>query len=408
MTDTEVTHWLAAHARPIAVADDLDGPGDPESDTGDGVAAWIDAAADARVLALGPAVIGTRELAQLAGRLIDGLVRDAGVRTIALQASESGTTLLDDHVRDGTGSAGEVLESLGSWSWNTREVLDIVRGLAGTEPRVRLVGVDPRRPATAVRVVGAFLRTAAPDTLEDVADALADLALGHADDSTRAAVDRVRARLDQDVPALVAATSPAEHAEAVRHAGFLARAAELAAAPPDRADAVAERLMAEGVLEAVDTAGPDGKVVLWAQADHVVAREDPPSAGFLVRERLGDAYRPLVLSAGGGKTRALRRGLFGPSRTSKVQRLPAAPDGSLEAEVLAAAPRDPVVDLRNLHGPDTPPAVSKWAEAGAVTRRSVGDEISSSSPAGAVVPCRPGIELDGIAVVRTVHPAWAR
>jgi len=40
--------------------------------------------------------------------------------------------------------------------------------------------------------------------------------------------------------------------------------------------------------------------------------------------------------------------------------------------------------------------------------RSVGDEISSSSPAGAVVSCRPGTDLDGIAVVRTVHPAWAR
>ncbi len=401
MTDTEVTQWLAAHARPIAVPDDLDDGAAVE----DGVAAWIDAAADARVLALGPAVVGTRELAQLAHRLIEGLVTDAGVRTLALQASDAGTTVLDDHLREGTGSAGEALESLGSWSWNTREVLELVRGLAPPAPRVRVVGVDPRRPATAVRVVGAFLRTVDPDLLATVADALADLALGHADGTARAAVDRVRARLDQDVPALVAATSPGQHAEAVRHAGFLARAAELAAAPPEGADAVAERLMAEGVLEALDTAGPDGRVVLWAQADHVVAREDPPSAGFHLRARLGDAYRPLVLSAGEGRTRALRRRLLGVSRTSTVQRLPAAPAGSLEAAVLDASPRDPVVDLRSLDG--APPAVATWASDG-VTRRSVGDEISSSSPAGAVVPCRPGTDLDGIAVVRTVHPAWAR
>lgn len=403
MTDAEVTHWLAAHARPIAVPDDLEADSAAEAD--DGVGAWVHAAADARVLAIGPAVIGTHELAQLAHRLIDGLVRDAGVRTLALQASESGTTLLDDHVRDGTGSAGELLESLGSWSWNTREVLDVVRGLAGSG--VRIVGVDPRRPATAVRVVGAFLRAADPDTLDTWADPLADLMLGNADEATRVAVDRVRARLDQDVPALVAATSPARHAEAVRHAAFLARAAELAATPPEGADAVAERLMAEGVLEAVDAAGPDERVVLWAQADHVVAREDPPSMGFHLRARLGDAYRPLVLSAGEGKARALRRRLFGVSRTSKVHRLPAAPDGSLEADALAASPRDPVVDLRDLHGPETLPTVTKWAADG-VTRRSVGDEVSSSSPADAVVPCRPGTDLDGIAVVRTVRPAWVR
>lgn len=399
VTDSEVTQWLAAHARPIAVPDDLEDGAAVE----DGVAAWIAAAADARVLALGPAVVGTRELARLAHRLIEGLVGDAGVRTLALQASDAGTTVLDDHLREGTGSAGEALESLGSWSWNTREVLDLVRGLSGAH--VRVVGVDPRRPATAVRVVGAYLRTVDPDLLATVADALADLALGHADDTARTAVDRVRARLDQDVPVLVAATSPEQHAEAVRHAGFLARAAELAAAPPEGADAVAERLMAEGVLEALDAAGPDGRVVLWAQADHVVAREDPPSAGFHLRARLGDAYRPLVLSAGEGRTRALRRRLFGVSRTSKVQRLPAAPDGSLEAAVLAASPRDPVVDVRSLDG--APPAVATWASNG-VTRRSVGDEVSSSSPAGAVVPCRPGTDLDGIAVVRTVHPAWAR
>jgi len=397
--DDEVTRWLAAHARPVGVPDD-----DPEGGE-DGVAAWVRAVAGARVVALGPTVAGTRELAQLAGRVLAGLLLDGGVDTVALQTGESATVALDEYVRRGTGAVSSVLDVLGSWSWNTREVLDVVRRLAEDPDPVRVVGVDPRRPTAAVRVVGRFLRATAPDVLPTVADALSELALGYGDDATRVAVDRVRARLDRDVPALVAATSPAQHAEAVRHAGFLARAAELVAAPPAGVDAVAGRLMAEGVLDALATGRPDGRLVLWAHADHVVVRDDPPTLGAHLREHLGDDYRALLLTAGTGTTRAIRRRrLLGPARTPSTHRLGPPPDDTLEAQLLAGGTRDHVLDLRV---PDVPPAVAAWADA-TTSRRSVGDEVSAASPARAVVPCRPGAEVDGIGVVATVHPVWAR
>jgi erythromycin esterase len=38
----------------------------------------------------------------------------------------------------------------------------------------------------------------------------------------------------------------------------------------------------------------------------------------------------------------------------------------------------------------------------------VGDEVSTTAPATATVPCVPGPELDGLALVRSVQPAWAR
>ncbi|MFC5140734.1 erythromycin esterase family protein [Actinomycetospora rhizophila] len=397
MSDSEVPRWLADHARPLAVADD-----DVPADGLDAVEAWVRAAAGARVIAVGPAVGGTRELALLACRVIETAVRDGVAGTVALQAGESAATVLDDHVRRGTGAAGDALERLGSWSWNTREVLDLVRVLAEVRS-VPVVGIDPRRPATAVRVVGAFLRAAAPDALPPVADALADLALGHGDAASRAAVEQVRERLDRDVPALVAATSPTQHAEALRHAGFLVRAAELAACPPERADAVASRLMADAVIDAV---GGDGRLVLWAHADHLVARDG--SLGAHLREHLGEGYRALVLSAGSGSTRAVRtRRVLGRARTPSVHRLPPAPASSLEGTVLAACPRDPLVDLRALGGPDVPAVVATWAGA-TTSRRSVGDEVTPAAPADALVPCVPATELDGVAVVSTVRPGWVR
>ncbi|WP_433783270.1 erythromycin esterase family protein [Actinomycetospora sp. CA-101289] len=399
--DAEVGPWLAAHARPVAVPDD-------DADGLDGVAAWVQAARDARVVALGPTLAGTRELAQMVTRLVDGLledpVRGAAVRTLALQTSESATTALDEQVRRGAVSS-DALDLLGSWSWNTRDVLDLARRLAEAPAPVRVIGVDPRKPAGAVGAVGRFLRTAAPDVLPSVADSFSELALGHGDAATRTAVERVRARLDRDVPGLVAATSPDAYTAAVRQAGFLDRAAELAAAPAAEADAVAGRLMAESVLEALDASGPDGRLVLWAHADHVVVRDDPPTLGAHLREHLGDAYRALLLTAGTGTTRAVRRRrLFGPARTPSTHRLGDPLEGGLEAVLLGAVARDHVLDLRV---PDVPPAVTAWADS-VVPRRSVGDEVTAAASARAVVPCRPGLETDGVAVVGTVHPARVR
>jgi erythromycin esterase len=398
----EVQQWLAAHARPVAVPDD-DADG-----LEDGVAAWVRAVGDARVVALGPTVAGTSDLAQLVGRILDGLVEDpvhgAGVRTLALQTSESATTTLDEQVGRGAVSS-DALDVLGSWSWNTRDVLDLVRRLAERPDPVRVVGIDPRKPAGAVRTVGRFLRTAAPDVLPSVAESFAELALGHGDAGTRTAVEEVRSRLDRDVPDLVAATSPEDYTEAVRQARFLARAAELAATPRSGTDAVAARLMAEVVVEALDASGPEGRLVLWAHADHVGVRDDPPTLGAHLREHLGDAYRALLLTAGTGTARAVRRRrLFGPARTPSSHRLGAPPDDGLEAVLLRAVPRDHVLDLRV---PDAPPAVTAWAES-VVPRRSVGDQVSAAATARTVVPCRPGVEADGVAVVGTVHPARVR
>jgi len=159
------------------------------------------------------------------------------------------------------------------------------------------------------------------------------------------------------------------------------------------------------VLEALDVSGPDGRLVLWAHADHVVVRDDPPTLGAHLREHLGDGYRALLVTAGTGTTRAnRRRRLFGPSRTPSTHRLGSPPDDGLEAVLLGATARDHVLDLRV---PEVPPAVAAWAGS-VVPRRSVGDEVSAASPARAVVPCRPGVEVDGVAVVGTVHPAFPR
>lgn len=404
MSDAEVTQWLVGRAVVLAAPRDTDPAGEHELE------AWDPDPGDVlRVVGLGLAVAGTRELPRVAHRLLDHLVRGHGVRTLALQAGESETTLVDDHVRRGVGSAGDAVAGLGSWAWNTHEMLDLVRGLAEhnrtaeTADQVAVVGVDPVRPAMSVRIVGAFLRVAAPDELAPVAEAFADLAVGRGGRASVPAVERVRSLFGRENAALIAATSPAQFGLALRHAAMLSRAAELAAAPKAQATAVASRMRAEALLAEAD---PEvGGVAFWGHADHVVVRDDPMTTGAHLRAQLGDGYYALALTAGAGRIRALRRRLLGVSRTPKVHRLPAPGRGTLEATLAAATPRDHLVDLRD--DAAVPARVGAWLAA-PTARRSVGDEVSASAPVTATVPCVPGSELDGVALVGTVAPAWAR
>lgn len=107
------------------------------------------------------------------------------------------------------------------------------------------------------------------------------------------------------------------------------------------------------------------------------------TTGAHLRATLGDGYYALALTAGTGTVRAVRRRLLGPSRTPKTHRLGAPAGDGLEATLAAATGRDHLVDLRD---PAPPAELVTWRAA----RRSVGDEVSASSPATATVPCAPG------------------
>ncbi len=111
--DDEVADWLADHAVPL---DEI------------GLSSWRPALTGVRVLGVGAAAHGARELLELGSRLVEFAVEDLGTRVLALGASEAGATVVDAAVR-GRGSPGAAVATLGGWEYDTREVVELVSRL---------------------------------------------------------------------------------------------------------------------------------------------------------------------------------------------------------------------------------------------------------------------------------------
>lgn len=380
MADEDLTRWLDDHGVTLETLEPGRGTADlaPLRTTLSGV----------RVIGLGEAILGTRELVRCTHRLLEFLVDDLGVRVIALGASEAATVALDEYVAGPQGDLDEALHALADWRWNTRDVLAVVTWLAernkdaAESDRVRLVGVEPVTAAPAVRSNGVYLSEADPALLEQVSGSLGAL-LAHRPGrralapQVRADVDVLVQRLGTDPAAWAAVTSAPRHARARRYAAALARAAELATTPPDEVDAARERLAAEAIeaIEALvrsedvpedvpedgsedgsgggaDGVGEGPRVAWWSHARSVRVREEgQASTGALLRRRLDRGYYALGVLMGSGEFRSnRRRRVLGVTRTPVAHRLGPAPVGTVEAGL--AGTGDRVVDLRADGAPD--------------------------------------------------------
>jgi erythromycin esterase len=348
---------------------------------------------------------------------------------VALGASEAGGTVVDAAVR-GTGSPGDAVAALGGWEYDTRQVVDLVSRLRDhnellrPEDRIRVVGVDPVRPAPSVKALGAYLRATAPEMLPDARDGLADLLDTEPDaralrGRVRDAVVGLHGRMVAEEARLVAESSPTRYAEALDHAWIVARAAEVACAPrvrEPRSEQEAEALPVESApvlrarlaAEAVGRAAVDARgapaAVFWGHDDQVRVG-DPTTAGRHLRAALGEAYYAVGGLFGEGGTSAVRRRVLRPVRPRPTtHRLPRM-DGTLEADLRTALGDDEVlVDLRAASGAGG--EVARWADTRTTTRR-LGSVVDSGQLRArtAVVPAR---EFDAVTHVPRVHPAAIR
>lgn len=89
---------------------------------------------DAKVVALGAAARQTRELSNVAHRIVRLLVEEEGFRTLALEGDDPGRLGLDVYVATGEGDPRALLGRARSF-WQTAEILDLVRWMRSYNKR---------------------------------------------------------------------------------------------------------------------------------------------------------------------------------------------------------------------------------------------------------------------------------
>lgn len=130
---------------------------------------------DARIVSLGEATHGTREIFQLKHRLLEFLATDMGFTIFSIEANMPEAYRLNDYVLKGTGDPAELLRGLYFWTWNTEEVLDMIRWMrafnASGKGRIQFTGFDMQTPTVAQEIVGDFVSRHDPEYAPAVREA---------------------------------------------------------------------------------------------------------------------------------------------------------------------------------------------------------------------------------------------
>jgi len=107
---------------------------------------------NARIVSLGEATHGSREFFQLKHRMLEFLATQMGFTIFSIEANLPEAYRLNDYVLNGTGDPAALIRGMYFWTWDTEEVLDMVRWMrafnASGKGRVRSPDSTCRRPTS--------------------------------------------------------------------------------------------------------------------------------------------------------------------------------------------------------------------------------------------------------------------
>jgi erythromycin esterase len=311
--------WLLANATPFATDD----PTAPLED----LEPLRSLVGDARIVGFGEASHGTREFFRMKHRALEFLVERMGFTVFAIEASFPEALDVDRYVRTGEGDPAALVRGMHFWTWNTDEVVDLVRWMraynaARGAPVLSFVGVDMQFPGAAIDSVVAIVSRLDGARGDAVRADYACLASFRNYGSTPAArpyraqspfpckgpvhnvvprLDGARGdwsgRIDDGTFALLRQTARlVEQWEESESVGPISR----------------DRAMADNAAWWLDQL-PQARMMLWAHNLHVIRA--PGRMGNDLLARYGSAYRPIGQLFGTGKVNAAP---FGPVQVIAV------------------------------------------------------------------------------------------
>ena len=125
---------------------------------------------NAPVVSLGEATHGSREFFQLKHRMLEFLASEMGFTIFSIEANMPEAYRLNDYVLTGIGDPAALLKGMYFWTWDTEEVLAMIRWMrefnaSGRGP-VQFTGFDMQTPTVAAKIVNDFVAKFDPGLVE--------------------------------------------------------------------------------------------------------------------------------------------------------------------------------------------------------------------------------------------------
>ncbi len=379
---SEVTSWFKSAAIPLDSTS-------PESGWED-LRRMESTIGNARIVAMGEATHGTREFFQLKHRMLEFLVEKKGFTVFGIEANWPESLAINDYVLNGTGDATEALDSLYFWTWNTDEVLDMIRWMRkyNQDPKhtnkVKFFGFDMQVAHVAVRNAERYLEKVDPGEAKVASTVLAPLSDADREresasksryfwQKTGEMIESLLAWLELRKKVYVEASSLKEWTLARHNLEIVRQAVEMHSVDRSGNFSPRDQAMAANVEWILDQEGPESKIMLWAHNGHVSTAPlgDGQSMGTVLRKTYGEKMVVCGFSFDQGSFQALQRG----KGLRQFTVGPAIP-GSLDAALAAAGIPLFAVDLR---AAPSSGAVAEWLNT-PQPMRSIGAIYSDSAP----------------------------
>lgn len=336
-----VAKAIASHAVPLSSVE----AGAPSED----LTAFGKAVGDARIVLLGEATHGSREIFQMKHRLLEYLVKEKGFTVFAKEANWPESQALDRYIKTGDGDPRQGLQDMYFWTWRTQEVLAMVEWMRrfnqapGNHPILSFTSFDMQYYKFAAQRVLAFVQkhaqeTEVPAAVESAYRGLSDLPRNVSQDpsfqSASAAAEKVTALLESAQEQLVKAAGAAAFRDALQMTRIVTQALRMRV--PGAATSFRDEMMAKNVAWLANELYPGEKIVVWAHNGHVNGARNigyEPMGSWL-RKAFGRQMYVTGFAIDTGTVRAIGAGAQSTGLSSYV--IPPAPAGSGTA-VLSAA-----------------------------------------------------------------------
>jgi erythromycin esterase len=250
---------------------------------------------DARIVAMGEATHGTRQFFEMKHRMLEFLAEKMGFTVFAIEANWPEALAVNDYVLHGKGDPAAALAGMYFWTWNTEEVLDMIRWMRrynenpGHIRKLKFLGFDMQTARVAVSNVEEYLEKVDPEESRFARNVLAPLADERSEAEYAAKPRPLRMETAQGVKTLLArfinrkqeyaeASSEDDWVVAQHNLEIIRQAEELRSS---RVWGIRDRYMAENVKWILDHEPPGTKMMLWAHNGHVSTA--PWAMGRLLR-----------------------------------------------------------------------------------------------------------------------------
>lgn len=276
---------------------------------------------DATVVGLGEATHGTREFFQLKHRMLEFLATEMGFTVFAIEANLPEAFAVNDYVLTGKGDPAKALAGLYFWTWNTEEVLDLIRWMRAynADPqhakKLRFYGVDMQTETVAMAQAKSWLEGADPDEaahLGAIKDRVLKLRSRNleipATENDRLSWDAVARDVEAMILRLESRKFPGDDFDRQRQNLRVLVQFATKHVDPMGGYGVRDASMADN-LRWIQAREQGAKVVLWAHNGHITrrpgARMGGNSLGWHLRQSLGKAYLPIAFAFSEGTFQAM-------------------------------------------------------------------------------------------------------